>query len=103
MPGARGGSNWGSTASNPEKGMVYVMTQDWPSFYKLSEAPAGGRQRRGRSRLVRAHLPDLSRTRRRWNCGRAAVKRHQRTHVPGRLSPGRNARQERDACVCEPG
>ena len=32
MPGARGGSNWGSSASNPDKGMVYLLTQDWPSF-----------------------------------------------------------------------
>jgi quinoprotein glucose dehydrogenase len=32
MPGARGGSNWGTTASNPSKGLVYVLTQDWPSF-----------------------------------------------------------------------
>ena len=54
MPGARGGSNWGSTGSNPEKGMVYVMTQDWPSFYKLSEAPPwagrGGAGRGGAGR-----------------------------------------------------
>ena len=48
LPGARGGSNWGSTASNPEKGMVYVMTQDWPSFYKLAaEPPGAGRGGRG--------------------------------------------------------
>jgi quinoprotein glucose dehydrogenase len=48
LPGARGGSNWGSTASNPEKGTVYVMTQDWPSFYKLAEQPPGaGRAGRG--------------------------------------------------------
>ncbi|MBT9332326.1 PQQ-binding-like beta-propeller repeat protein [Paracidobacterium acidisoli] len=32
MPGARGGSNWGTTAANPDKGLVYVLTQDWPSF-----------------------------------------------------------------------
>jgi quinoprotein glucose dehydrogenase len=37
LPGARGGSNWGTSASNPDKGMVYLLTQDWPSFYKLSE------------------------------------------------------------------
>jgi quinoprotein glucose dehydrogenase len=35
LPGARGGSNWGSTASNPAKGLVYVLTQDWPSFVPL--------------------------------------------------------------------
>jgi len=32
LPGARGGSNWGGTASDPGKGLVYLLTQDWPSF-----------------------------------------------------------------------
>jgi quinoprotein glucose dehydrogenase len=32
IPGARGGSNWGTTASNPSKGLMYLLTQDWPSF-----------------------------------------------------------------------
>jgi len=51
LPGARGGANWGSTAANPSKGMVYVTTQDWPTIYKLSledplaERPAGSRGR----------------------------------------------------------
>lgn len=36
MPGARGGSNWGSGAVNPAKGMMYLNTQDWPTIYKLS-------------------------------------------------------------------
>lgn len=39
LPGARGGSNWGTASSDPEKGMVYLLTQDWPSFYKLSPEP----------------------------------------------------------------
>jgi quinoprotein glucose dehydrogenase len=39
MPGAVGGANWGNTASNPEKGLVYVLTQDYPSFYKLAVKP----------------------------------------------------------------
>lgn len=39
LPGARGSSNWGTTAANPSKGYVYVLTQDWPSFYKLSTEP----------------------------------------------------------------
>jgi quinoprotein glucose dehydrogenase len=39
MPGAVGGANWGNTASNPEKGLVYVLTQDYPSFYKLAIKP----------------------------------------------------------------
>jgi quinoprotein glucose dehydrogenase len=46
-PGARGGANWGSTAANPSKGMVYLTTQDWPTIYRLSledpfAARAGG-------------------------------------------------------------
>lgn len=39
MPGAVGGANWGNTASNPKKGLVYVLTQDYPSFYKLEVKP----------------------------------------------------------------
>jgi quinoprotein glucose dehydrogenase len=39
VPGAVGGANFGNTAANPERGMVYVMNQDFPSFYKLSETP----------------------------------------------------------------
>ena len=36
LPGARGGSNWGSGAVNPTKGLMYLNTQDWPTIYKLS-------------------------------------------------------------------
>ncbi len=36
LPGARGGSNWGTVASNPAKGLMYLTTQDWPTIYKLS-------------------------------------------------------------------
>ncbi|MBS1826641.1 MAG: PQQ-binding-like beta-propeller repeat protein [Acidobacteria bacterium] len=35
MPGARGGSNWGSGAVNPSKGLMYLNTQNWPTIYKL--------------------------------------------------------------------
>lgn len=42
LPGARGGSNWGSGAVNPTKGLMYLNTQDWPTIYKLSlEDPLG--------------------------------------------------------------
>ena len=37
IPGAVGGTNWGGTASYPAKGMVYLLNQDYPSFYQLSE------------------------------------------------------------------
>ena len=49
IPGARGGSNWGTAASNPAKGMVYLTTQDWPTIYKLSsDDPFAGRTRAAR-------------------------------------------------------
>jgi quinoprotein glucose dehydrogenase len=49
IPGARGGSNWGTAASNPAKGMVYLTTQDWPTIYKLSlEDPFAPRTRAGK-------------------------------------------------------
>src|SRR6185436_15596701 len=35
VPGAVGGTNWGNTAANPRAGMLYVLNQDFPSFYKL--------------------------------------------------------------------
>lgn len=35
LPGALGGVNFGNTASNPGKGMVYILTQEYPSIYKL--------------------------------------------------------------------
>lgn len=34
LPGAVGGVNWGNTASNPDKGLVYILSIDWPSFYE---------------------------------------------------------------------
>jgi quinoprotein glucose dehydrogenase len=41
VPGANGGANWGNTAANPRAGLVYVISQDFPSFYRLSENPPG--------------------------------------------------------------
>jgi quinoprotein glucose dehydrogenase len=50
LPGARGGSNWGTTASNPSKGLVFLTTQDWPTLYKLSlEDPFLARPSRSRA------------------------------------------------------
>ena len=42
VPGANGGANWGNTAADPRRGLVYVISQDFPSFYRLSENPPGG-------------------------------------------------------------
>ena len=71
VPGAVGGANWGNTAAYPAKGLVYVISQDFPSFYKLSDTPpnfnppAAGRpapDQRGRSLYAQqcqaCHAPD---------------------------------------------
>jgi quinoprotein glucose dehydrogenase len=43
IPGAQGGANWGTTAADPERGIVYVLGINVPSIYKLSaEAPRPG-------------------------------------------------------------
>ncbi len=39
VPGAVGGTNWGNTAANPAAGIVYLLNQDFPSFYKLEPRP----------------------------------------------------------------
>jgi quinoprotein glucose dehydrogenase len=36
-PGAVGGCNYGNTAANPDKGLVYVMFQELPDFYQLKK------------------------------------------------------------------
>ena len=36
MPGNNGGSNFGSAAVDPTRGIVYVVSKDWPSLLKLS-------------------------------------------------------------------
>jgi quinoprotein glucose dehydrogenase len=35
IPGAVGGTNWGNTAADPGAGILYLLNQDFPSFYKL--------------------------------------------------------------------
>jgi quinoprotein glucose dehydrogenase len=51
VPGAVGGTNWGNTAANPNAGILYLLNQDFPSFYKLEiqddGSAAGGRNRYG--------------------------------------------------------
>jgi quinoprotein glucose dehydrogenase len=43
IPGAQGGANWGTTAADPARGLVYVLGINVPSIYKLStEAPLPG-------------------------------------------------------------
>ena len=40
MPGNMGGSNWGTTASNPEKGIVYVLNMEALSLLRLEDVKA---------------------------------------------------------------
>ncbi len=43
IPGAQGGANWGTTAADPSRGIVYILSINVPSIYKLStEAPGPG-------------------------------------------------------------
>ena len=42
MPGDRGGSIWGMTSSNPEKGLMYVASIDTPFLMKIEEQAATG-------------------------------------------------------------
>lgn len=37
MPGALGGASYGNTGSDPEKGVMYIMAQEYASIYKLSK------------------------------------------------------------------
>ena len=53
MPGNQGGSNWGTTAADPEKGMVFVVGVNQVAILKLEDvttrtAEAGTRWRRRR-------------------------------------------------------
>lgn len=36
MPGALGGANYGNTASDPKNGLMYILTQEHASIYKLN-------------------------------------------------------------------
>jgi glucose dehydrogenase len=41
MPGNRGGSNWGTTSSNPHKGYVYVAGYDAPAILHMTDEAPG--------------------------------------------------------------
>jgi quinoprotein glucose dehydrogenase len=43
MPGNPGGANWGVTASDPQKGMVFVLGTNGPALLKLEKSEPGGR------------------------------------------------------------
>ncbi len=51
IPGAQGGANWGTTAAHPTNGLVYVLSINVPSIYKLDlVAPGQGGGGAGRGR-----------------------------------------------------
>ena len=37
MPGALGGANYGNTGADPKNGILYIMTQEYASIYKLEK------------------------------------------------------------------
>lgn len=37
MPGALGGANYGNTGADPKNGILYIMTQEYASIYKLQK------------------------------------------------------------------
>jgi quinoprotein glucose dehydrogenase len=37
LPGALGGASYGNTGANPSKGIMYIMSQDYASVYKLGK------------------------------------------------------------------
>jgi len=37
MTGALGGANYGNTAADPKNGIMYIMTQEYASIYKLAK------------------------------------------------------------------
>jgi quinoprotein glucose dehydrogenase len=47
IPGARGGSNFGTTAADPAKGLMYVLTQDWPSIVNIEGTELAAQPGRG--------------------------------------------------------
>jgi quinoprotein glucose dehydrogenase len=60
FPGAWGGANWGSTAADPETGMLYVRSLEMPSYRKMAldvgkpaQVPGGLREQQGYGIYVR--------------------------------------------------
>jgi quinate dehydrogenase (quinone) len=53
MPGNQGGSNWGSTAANPDDGTVYVIGLNTPTILRLLKAGEVRRSGRGAGEPIR--------------------------------------------------
>jgi quinate dehydrogenase (quinone) len=52
MPGNQGGSNWGSTAANPDDGTVYVIGLNTPTIIRLLKAGEVRRSGRGAGETI---------------------------------------------------
>ena len=74
MPGNQGGSNWGTTAADPEKGMVFVVDVNQVALLKLEDVTkrtddgrggggGGGAAAAGGARRLSAALHGLPRRR----------------------------------------
>ena len=105
LPGARGGSNWGTNAANPAKGMVYLTTQDWPTIYKLETRGSSFSAPREPTGIgsgqndLRKTLPVVSWTRGKGFSGRAAPTRRQQSSRSRSLPSGRRQRTRRHAGI----
>jgi quinoprotein glucose dehydrogenase len=43
LPGHNGGANWGSSAVDPTKGTMYIVSKELPTLLRIAEPGAGGR------------------------------------------------------------
>jgi glucose dehydrogenase len=96
LPGARGGSNWGTSAANPSKGLVYLTTQDWPTIYKLSiDDPLAARTR---ARQAAQHQTARRFTRRDARHVTARTEKDLEAGRRARWQPARTRRLSTDRC-----
>ena len=116
MPGNQGGANWGTTASNPEKGLVFVVGVNQVALLKLEDVRnlyaargprrrwrrAGWRSPPGRFPRVPAVLHGVSWREPAWGAaGRGRSRRHHRPHRRGRDQGSDHRRQGQHAAGVE--
>ena len=116
MPGNQGGANWGTTAANPEKGLVFVVGVNQVAILKLEdvrnrtlpEGRGGGGGGQGGAPLQAgflAYQQVLHRVSRgepaRGAAGRDRSGRHHRPHRRGRDQGGDHRRQGQHAAGVE--
>ena len=106
LPGSNGGSVFGTAASEPGTGMVYVIGQNNPGILRLMRTGEprnrfGGRGDARRGRLP-AGLPELPRSEPRRHRQRALARRRDRAARRGGASLDGDRRQGPDAGVSAP-